>query len=195
MRKTFNQAINSIIRSSIPLSSDIIPLEKSVGRILRENIYSSFDIPAFNKSAMDGYAVKTTDIKSIPTKLRVIGLIQAGDIFANKVKTNESAKIMTGAATPGGTDSVVMVENTKEKNGFVTILKSPKKGENIYKKGIDIKKGQKVLNSGKIISNSDIPLLASLGRRNIKVSKKPRMRRLKGMLSGQVIFFPLFLKF
>lgn len=95
------------------LSVESLSLKKAIDSVLAENVKSKFDIPSFRKSAMDGYAVAAEELKSIPVDLRVVGTVPAGGFYPRRVKKGECVKIMTGSPLPEGTDSVVMVEFTK----------------------------------------------------------------------------------
>jgi len=175
----FEKAIKLITDNINKLTTEYVPIEESVGRVIAEDIYSKIDMPPFNKSAVDGYAVIASDIKEMrKASLKNIGLIQAGESFRKTIEggSGECVKIMTGAPLPKNTDSVVMVEDTLElPGGYVEILKKPRVGENVCFKGEDIKKGQKVLKKGKIINASDTGLLATVGRNLVRVSEKPRV--------------------
>ncbi|MFA5779011.1 MAG: gephyrin-like molybdotransferase Glp [Elusimicrobiota bacterium] len=156
--------------------------ENILNTVLAENIISQENIPNYDNSAMDGYAVKSADIKK-PALLKVIGKVKAGDTFSKKLKTGEAVKIMTGASIPKGADAVVMVENTNEerlkikgqKLKFVKILKPVKKYENIRKAGEDIKKGEMILKNGTVLNPAQIGLLASIGKTEINTIKIPKI--------------------
>ncbi|MFH1799034.1 MAG: gephyrin-like molybdotransferase Glp [Candidatus Omnitrophota bacterium] len=169
----FQDAVIKILKNTQVLSTTKIQVEESVGHILAEDIYSKINMPPFNKSAMDGYALKAGDITKNTAKLRCIGTIQAGKSFNKCVKAGQCVKIMTGAAIPKGADSVIMVEDTRFVNDSVEILSFVKEGQNICVKGEDIRKNQKVIKKGIKISISDIALLASVGKQFIKVVRKP----------------------
>lgn len=174
----FEQARSLILKNASKLETEKVLTDDSVGRFLSENIFSGINMPPYNKSAMDGYALRARDLKSIPTRLKCVGLIQAGRVVRGKafrIKAGECVKIMTGAPVPESCDTVVMVEDTRTRKGYVEILKAVKKSKNICLKGEDIRKGKKVLNRGRIISLQDIALLASVGRQFVKVVKKPRV--------------------
>lgn len=171
----YEQALKDILNNTLTLPAGKIPIQESVGMVLKEDIRSGIEMPPFDKSAMDGYAVNSLDIKKAPARLKCIGLIQAGDIFTKKMQREECVKIMTGAPLPKVADSVVMVENTREGAGFVEVLEAVKKGENVCFCGEDTKKGQKVLEKGKKISSSDVAILATVGKRFVRVSPKPKV--------------------
>ena len=104
-----SEAIKIIERETHPLSSETINLEDSVGRVLAENIAADMDLPPFDRSQMDGFAVRADDVRSAPVKLKVIGESVAGKGFDGAVKAGEAVRIMTGARVPAGTDAVQKV--------------------------------------------------------------------------------------
>lgn len=182
---TFKQALRNILKSARVLPVEKVAIEDSVGRILQEDVCSGLEMPPFDKSAMDGYAVYSLDTQNSYAKLECIGIIQAGEGFSVRLKRGECVKIMTGAPLPKGADGVVMIEDTKEARGprsanrnqadFVQILKKVKRGQNVCRQGEDIKKGQKLLKKGKIIFSADVAVLAALGRRFVKVIAQPKV--------------------
>ncbi|MDP1854140.1 MAG: molybdopterin molybdotransferase MoeA [Candidatus Omnitrophota bacterium] len=182
---SYEQAITDILKNTHLLADQQVLLCDSLGRILREDIISGIEMPPFDRSAMDGYALNSADLKKIPAKLRCIGLIQAGDSFKKRLKRGECVKIMTGAPIPEGADCVVMVEFTKASGKEVTILKAIQKWENIFFKGEDFKKGQCVLKKGVKISASHVAILAAVGRKYVMVSPKPQVAVLN--TGGEII--------
>ena len=173
----FSEALDIMLNSVDAADGEIVSLINSTGRILFEDIYSNLDIPPFNNSAMDGYAIIAEDTKSCsidsPIKLNITGEIQAGIINNDKrVTSGNTIEIMTGASMPAGADSVIPVEDTKKDGQHVLILKEIKKKQNVRFAGEDISKGQKVLQKGNIIKSADTGLLASLGVKNLKVYKQ-----------------------
>ena len=172
---TFELALEKILKNTFPLPAEKVRIERSVGRTLREDIYCSFDMPPFNKSAVDGYAVRAVDLKNSQATLRRAGLVQAGDVFKGKVSAGQCVKIMTGAPLPAGADSVVMVENTSERDGLVKFSKAAGKGDHVCRRGEDIKKGSKILGRGTVISVSHIAVLAAAGRSFIKTGSLPEV--------------------
>ncbi|MCQ9207021.1 MAG: molybdopterin molybdotransferase MoeA, partial [Omnitrophica bacterium] len=171
----FEKALDAILRNAKRLGVEKASLEDSMGRVLTEDVCSKINMPPFDKSAMDGYALNYKDAQRIPAQLKCTGFIQAGEMFTKKVSPGECVKIMTGAGLPKGADSVVMVEDTSSSESYVEICKSAKKHRNICFKGEDVKIGQKVIEKGKTLSVSDMALLASIGRRFAWVVKKPRV--------------------
>ncbi len=171
---TFEEAISTVLKNAKPLPAAAVRIEDAVGRVLLEDIRSGIEMPPFDKSAVDGYAVSDAEAgKGRP--LRNVGLIQAGDIFKGKVGPGQCVKIMTGAPLPPGADSVIMVEDSSEADGFVKFLKPAGKGVNVCLRGEDMKKGEKVLASGAVVGISHIAVLAAVGRSHIKAGALPKV--------------------
>ena len=165
------QAIEAIFKNLPELSWEELEIKDAIGRVLAEDIISPIDMPPFDKSAVDGYAVKISDT---PGRLPITQIIGAGTL-PKPLGKKEAALVMTGAPIPQGTEAVVMREHTKEEKKYVEILNKPKKDANIAYKGEDIKKGEKVIEKGTIIKISTVSLLATLGRSIVKVSKLPQV--------------------
>lgn len=170
---SYEQALKSILINTPILPAELVLIEDSFGRILRENIYAGIDMPPFDKSAMDGYAIRAADSKDAPVELRCIGLIQAGQDFKKKLNPGECVKIMTGAPMPKNSDSVVMIENTRQSGDWVGVLEPVKKGENVCLKGQDIRNKEQVLKKEKKITSSEVAVIATLGKRYVKATKEP----------------------
>jgi molybdopterin molybdotransferase len=175
-----DDALKIIIDSvKTPFGSEEAGILESLGRVFAENICSESDIPAFDYSAMDGYAVRSSDTygatEDNAKKLKVVGEFRAGGDTSAKAGPGEAVKIMTGALIPEGADSVVMVEKTKEEGGTVEVFEGVEKGKNIRLAGEDIKTGDLVLEKGRLIGPPHIGMLASLGISTINVTKRPRV--------------------
>lgn len=171
---SFEEAIKTVFKYAKPLPAVKTRIEDAVGRALLEDIHSGMDMPPFDKSAVDGYAVRAADL--VPGRqLRCAGLIQAGEAFKGKVRAGECVKIMTGAPVPAGADAVVMVETTEERGGMVKFKESIRKVANIALRGEDIKKGQKILSRGIVIKISHIAVLAAVGRGRVKTGALPKV--------------------
>jgi molybdopterin molybdotransferase len=172
-----DEALQVILSSIEVLGLERLPLMSSLGRIIGEDIYAPYPIPSWDNSAMDGYAVIHKDIASAspenPARLEVIADLPAGYATTRELKSGEAIRIMTGAPLPRGSDTVVMVEDTRKEKNKVAILKSPSQGENIRKAGEDVEKGSLVLSHGSIIHPADVGMLASLKRAVVSVYQKP----------------------
>ncbi len=147
------------------------------GLVLAEDITTPRDIPPFDRSAMDGYAVRTSDLKEIPCQLKVAALRAAGDNREIRMGAGECVKIMTGAAVPEAADAVVMIEHTKSKDPErqVTILRGVKAGDNIARRGEDAGAGSVVLRAGQLLSAPALSVIAGVGRSTVKVFPRPRV--------------------
>ncbi|MBA3066219.1 molybdopterin molybdotransferase MoeA [bacterium] len=166
----FEEARKNIFNRVSRLKPAEVDITEAMGSVLADDIKSGYDFPPFNKSAMDGYAVRAQDIKKVPVKLRCKGIIKAGEFIAEKIYKGECFKIMTGAPVPAGADCVVMIEDT---SGDVEILKNIEKGSNICLKGEDVRKGSIILKKGTIIRGPEVSIIAGLGRKRLKVFRKP----------------------
>jgi len=154
-----------------PISKNLL---EAVGYVMEEDIFSPIDLPPFTCSAMDGYAIRSSDVRGkLPIKLKIKGEIKAGDFKNITVGEGYAFKIFTGAPIPFGTDYVVMQEYTQQEDDFVLIKKNFSKYENIRWKGEEIRKGQKVLSRGTVLNPVVIGFLAIMGIDKVKVIRKP----------------------
>jgi len=182
-----SEARARILSSIKPLGATTSPIAQAAGRVLAEDILADFDLPPFDNSSFDGFAVITTDIQGAavdsPLKLKVVADIRAGDFYALPLKRGEAARIMTGAAIPSPADAVVMVEDTDFTDRSVgasapktvSIYKGLRPGENIRHQGDDLHAGEKVLERGTRLRAQEVGLLAMLGKVGIPVFKQPRL--------------------
>ena len=176
-------ALKTVLKSIKTLDLEVVKLTDALGRVLARDIYSDSNVPAFDNSAMDGYAVKSSDTRRAsrqrPQVLEVIENLKAGSVPRKVLKEGQAARIMTGAMLPKGADSVVMVEETaRRKEGgkdLAAIYKEGGIGENIRKVGEDIRKGEKVMREGVVLKSAHIGILASLGISRVKVTRRPRV--------------------
>lgn len=170
----FSQALNLIINSSSQLSPKVVSVAEAKGRVLAKDIASPGNVPEFNNSAMDGYAVNSSDLKNAstenPTCLQLMGITAAGETHQIDSNTEGMAwKIMTGAPVPDGFDSIIPVENTKLQGKQVTCFSAPFKGAHIRALGEDFSEGETILKQGQIVNNNSIMALAALGIDKISV--------------------------
>lgn len=170
-----SEAIKIVKSQTHRLSFEEIALQDSLNRILADDIFADTDLPPFNRSQMDGYAVRFEDVKAVPARLKIVGESAAGSGWHDEMKSGEAVRIMTGAPVPKGADSVQKVEVTTEEDGFVFINESVKQGQNIVTRGKEITMGETVLRSGERINAQMIAPLASFGYGRVKVSRAPRV--------------------
>jgi molybdopterin molybdotransferase len=163
-----------------PGANEPIDLLHAIGRVLAESINADRDIPPFPRSTRDGYAVRTSDLaklpSKLPSKLKVIGEIKAGSLqLPSKLNPGEAFAIMTGAPAPPGADAVVMVEYTSQQGDSVEIARGLAPGENIVPQGAEAKRGSLLLNRGTRLDEADIALAASVGKSRLQVFVRPRV--------------------
>ena len=159
-----------IIASKIPtLDSEIIPIEDAVGRVVSEEYIARFDLPRFNNSAMDGYAVKVPDANTVVTCTEVI---YAGDNPNMTLTQGHAVKIMTGAPIPKGCEAVVPIENVKVENQKITLPSQIENNAFIRMAGEDIKSGTVFLHAGEKINAYTIASLASQGITHVRVIRQ-----------------------
>ena len=151
-----------------------VSLPQALGCVLADSQHAAFDVPDFDNSAMDGYAINTADIDKPGVTIEVSQTIAAGHV-GSSLQRGTAARIFTGGKIPQGADAVVIQENTRAENGRVTIMEMPSKGENIRLQGHDIEKGSEVFSRGHQLRAQDLGMLASLGIASVSVKRPLRV--------------------
>ena len=185
------EALERVLSLVRPLPLEEVPILEALDRVLGEDIISDINIPPFQNSAMDGYAVRSEDVRdaspAAPVRLRVIGDLAAGYAPDMVVAPGTAVRIMTGAPMPPGADAVVRFEDTDEGQALasnmhagsqrseVLVLHPVRTHENVRDAGEDIRKGERVLAAGTVLRPQEIGVLASLGHPTVKVHRKPRV--------------------
>lgn len=167
---SIEEALSIINSQQVETSSTEIDLEKALGFYLAAQIIAPFDIPSFDNSAMDGYALCGTE-----NTYKIIGEVAAGDTTQHKLSHGEAMRIFTGGKIPENTTSVIMQEKTAVKERTLYIDDAIIPGKNIRLKGSELSKGQQVFNAGHKITPATIGLLASIGKNSVKVYRKPKV--------------------
>ncbi|SHM45572.1 molybdopterin molybdochelatase [Caldanaerovirga acetigignens] len=157
-----------------------VMLRDAYGRVLSEDIYSPEDIPPFNRSTVDGYAVISRDTfgacESLPAMLKVVGEIKMGERPLFSLKAGEAARISTGGMMPENSDAVVMLEYTQPlEDGTLLVERPVAPGENVILKGEDVRKGGLVLKKGHTLRPQDLAALAGMGFQKVKVAVLPKV--------------------
>ncbi len=168
-----DQALIKVTEFLKTLTSNKVSVAKALNQVLTEDIFAKLTQPPFSSSAMDGYAIRSEDITSIPATLNVIGESAAGHGFAKPVQKGQAVRIFTGAPVPNGADTVIMQENTTSEGDNVTITVGNSPGANIRPKGADFNQGDVLLKSGKILTAKDLALAAAMNWAELSVRKKP----------------------
>lgn len=186
----FETALKIIRDATKPLACEEVKLRQALGRILSKDIFAAQNLPPFDNSAMDGFALNSQDTKAAskkqPVTFKIVEDLPAGKIAQKKIRVNEAARIMTGAAMPYGAESVVKKEDIKKvssvrcqvsskKEEYIYVFKEVERGENIRRAGEDVKKSEKVLVKGAKIGPAEVGMLAALGIEKVKVYKKTRV--------------------
>ncbi len=156
-----------------------VSILEATDRILAEDIVSDINVPEFNRSTVDGYAIQSKDShgasESVPSLLNIIGEVKIGEVPHKAIRSGEAMYIPTGAMVPEGADGVVMIEHTEKLDDHSLMVYKPISfNENIIQKGDDIKKGEVALKKGRRINPEVVGVLAALGISKVKVYKKPR---------------------
>ena len=185
------EAFARIVSQFAALESETVPLMDTLGRVLAEDVVSAEDVPAFDNSAMDGYAVRFADTQAAsetqPVQLRVVGDLAAGAVPDAPIGPGEAVRIMTGAPVPPGSDAVVPFEDTDRTDwakfgtppgasgdpATVGILLPPEHQDNVRFRAEDIKTGETVLAQGKRIRPAEMGVMASLGITEVAVYRRP----------------------
>lgn len=183
-------AVERVLTFCRRLPAETRPIEDAVGQVLASDISAPFDIPPHDNTAMDGYAVQSASTEgasaSQVVRLSVIGELAAGYLFEGVVGSGEAVRIMTGAPMPHGADTIVPFEETDEfglrapgqsheRISDVGILKSAAPGNNIRRRGEDVRAGQQVLSVGTVLRGPEVAVLASLGVAAVNVVRRPRV--------------------
>ncbi len=168
----FEEALQIVLSHASLPETENTAMSRSVGRILAEDVISDMDMPPFDKSAMDGYACRRSDLNN---KLEVLEVIAAGQIPAYDIGANQCSKVMTGAMIPKGADCVIMVEYTRQTAKGQVEFTAPKTAGNICYTGEDVKAGEPVLQKGLLIRPQHIAVMASTACVNPKVFRKAKV--------------------
>lgn len=176
---SLEEAKEQILASIKPLDSEQVPLSDALGRYSAADVTALIDLPRFDNSAMDGYAVRSDDLKtasdSNPVDLQVIGRISAGEPFSGVLSPGTCLRLFTGSVLPNGADAVVMQEDVWAENGSARFIESIRPLENVRLSGEDIRRGTMLFEAGVPINPARIALLAATGHPTAAVRKLPRV--------------------
>ncbi|MDD2310481.1 MAG: molybdopterin molybdotransferase MoeA [Desulfuromonadaceae bacterium] len=172
---SYEQARQIILENIAPAGVEQSELVDAIGRVLVEDVVAPWDMPLWDNSAMDGYAVRSTDCAEVPCKLKVTGYIPAGIRGDGiEVKQGCAVKIMTGAPVPAGADAVVPYEETAETSGEQVAVQAPVTArQHIRYRGEDVRAGQTVIAAGTMVRPPEVSMLASLGLSRVPVFLRP----------------------
>ena len=183
-------ALSQILEHVRPLDPERVPILEAPGRVLVEEIVSDIEIPPFDNSAMDGYAVRSADVAAatpqVPVRLDVVGSVAAGYVAGGRVRPGTAVRIMTGAPLPEGADAVVPYEDTSDFDrpkedrlehpaSEVEVRQPVRPRDHLRPAGEDIRRGERVLSPGRVLRPQEIGVLASLGHAMVLVHRRPRV--------------------
>ena len=169
------QALEIVLSHTPTLSFEDVELDQALGRVLGEEVRSDTDLPRFDRSAMDGYAVRAADVAQTPATLTVVGQVRAGQDPTLVLEAGQAVQIMTGATVPRGADAVQQVERTRalESGRRVEILAAVEPGANIARQGSEVRVGDRVLQGGETLDPAALAVLATVGKGRVRVGRRP----------------------
>lgn len=175
---SIQEALDTILNYTAPLTPVTMPLDESAGLVLAEDVMAHGNVPPFANSAMDGFAVQAVDIQqaseAAPVRLRVLENVSAGSVASQPVRPGTAIRIMTGAPLPDGADTVVHFEVTQTEDSDVLVLQALKHGANVRRAGEDMKDGTVVLTAGTMLHPAEVGVCAAAGQMTVTVY--PRVR-------------------
>ena len=180
-----------IDRHALRLDAERVPLESAAGRVLARDVVAPIDVPGFDRSAMDGYALRGEETSGAseynPLPFAVIGQALPGERYAGHVAPGQALRIMTGAPVPEHVDAVVPAEFASESAGRIEITRPVAPGQLVARRGEDVQAGSAVLAAHRRLRAQDAALIASLGEASVDVVRKPRVRIL---ITGNEVVAP-----
>jgi len=171
---TFEEARRVILDNVAVLGPETVPLLDAVGRVLAEDVTAPWDLPWWDNSAMDGYAIRAEDAPH-PGGLPVSGYLPAGASPGEAIAPGTAVRILTGAPVPAGADAIVPLEEAEERDGVVRALRPVRPGAHVRRKGEDIRSGERILSSGTVLGPAEVSVLASCARLAVPVVRRPRV--------------------
>lgn len=169
-------ALDIILREIAPLGTETLRLEDSLGRVLAQDIHANRDLPPYAVSAMDGYALRSADVGTVPVVLEIVEDIKAGDLPQHTLAAGQCARIMTGAPLPAGADAVLRMEDTAQcSDTAVEIRVAVRPGNDVRPRGENMTAGQVVLPRGTEITPGVMGVLATVKAAQVSVFRRPRV--------------------
>jgi molybdopterin molybdotransferase len=169
------EARRRILEGFSPLPRVEVAVADAAGMVPTADLFAPHPLPRFDNSAMDGYAVRRSDVSVVPMTLDVRGEVRAGDAGSSVVGAGTAVRIMTGAPLPPGADAVVPVEDTTEADGVVTITAAPPASGHVRPAGDDVKEGDRIVAAGSELGAGELALIASMGLSPVSVCRRPHV--------------------
>ncbi len=171
---SYRQALSRVLDQVPRPTVEVVPLHRSLGRVLAVPARADMAMPPFRKSFMDGYALRSRDVQKVPALLEVVGRAAAGSAPRHRISRNQAVQIMTGAAVPETADAVQMVEKTKQQNHHVMILEVVGPGQHVAARGSEVREGQIVVEKGQRIGPQEVAVLACFGYSEVETWRNPK---------------------
>lgn len=172
-----DEAVATVLAGCTPLPAEPTPLGDALGRVLAADVSAPEAVPPFANTAMDGYAVRASDVAAAPVRLPVVAEVAAGHPAPRPLAPGEAMRIFTGAPLPDGADAIVMVERTRRLDGgaAVEIEAAVEPGTHVRRAGEDVQPGDRVLVAGDLLTPARLGVLASLGATTVTTHRRPRV--------------------
>ena len=172
---SYQEALSRVLDQVPSPEMEVVPLARSLGRVLAAPARADMAMPPFEKSFMDGYALRSQDVQRVPVFLEVVGKVAAGSAQLPRIGKNEAVQIMTGAPVPVAADAVQMVEKTRREGHRVEILERVATGQHVALRGSEVEEGQIVVKKGQRIGPQEIAVLACFGFSEVKTWRPPKV--------------------
>ncbi|MEO1011714.1 MAG: molybdopterin molybdotransferase MoeA [Bacteroidota bacterium] len=172
---SFEKAFREVMKHTQEWGNEQVPLLESTGRVLAAPILADRDFPPFDRATRDGIAICSTALEKGKTAFPIVGMQSAGMPQQQIGSPDHCMEVMTGAMVPLNTDTVIMYEKISLEDGIAKITGNPKKGQNIHRKGSDLKKGEVILPGDIRITAAEIGVLATVGQDYVTVKKMPKI--------------------
>jgi molybdopterin molybdotransferase len=169
------EALQHVLAHAAALPAEQVPLAEAHGRVLAKDLKALRTQPPANLSAMDGYAVRASDVTKAPVRLKVIGEVAAGRPFTSVVGVGEAARIFTGGVVPEGADTVVVQEQTTRDGDAVEVQNPSVKGRNVRPQGLDFRQGETAFTAGRHLRARDLQLAAGMNHPLLPVHRRPKV--------------------
>jgi molybdopterin molybdotransferase len=171
---SIDEALELVLRGVEPLDAERVPLEAAAGRVAAAPAVSAVDLPPFDRSAMDGYAVRAADTAP-GVALRLAGGVAAGEVASSALEPGTATRVSTGAAIPPGADAVLQSELAAEQDGHVTPERALAPGTHVRYRGEDLRAGAELAAAGSVLTLPRVSALASAGVGEVSVHRRPEL--------------------
>ena len=170
---SFDEAVELVRSVAKPMGTETVPLANAAGRVLARPVVARTDSPRSDVSAMDGYAVRETDLDTLPMSLRIVGESFAGKSWPGEIASGECARIFTGGAVPSGADRIVIQENVRREGNLAIVVEPAGSARHIRKRGSDFSAGEELLTSDRLLGPRAIVAAAAADVAAIDVYRRP----------------------